>query len=303
MRLLKTKFERMKRFAFISYIFLCIFFINREPSICVAADSYDGYSLIKHYILPSQLEETSGLIYYRGLVWTFNDSGGEPQIYAYSEKDSVVKQVITITNGQNVDWEEITQDSSFIYAGDIGNNLGMRDSLCIYRIAKSQIPKHKLKVKTIADSILFTYPNYQPVTLPLKNSRYDCEAMLWHNDSIYLFSKDWETQHCSIYVLPARPGKYTARLIGSFNARCLITAASYNGKTLYLLGYSNYKAILWRFDDVSNFRLKEENGHREMLHFLQNRQCEGVAIKDSTTLYISSEKTQIPQSLYLIRVN
>jgi hypothetical protein len=33
-----------------------------------------------------------------------------------------VLRTVAITNATNVDWEDIAQDASYIYIGDIGNN-------------------------------------------------------------------------------------------------------------------------------------------------------------------------------------
>jgi hypothetical protein len=57
---------------------------------------------------------------------------------------------------KNTDWEEISQDSSYIYVGDFGNNYqGNRTDLHILRIEK----KSFLLNQPIIDTISFSYSN------------------------------------------------------------------------------------------------------------------------------------------------
>jgi hypothetical protein len=88
--------------------------------------------LISQTNLPTTVMETSGLLAYRDLLWTFNDSGGQPELYGYSIEDLAITKTVVINNGSNTDWEEITQDSTHVYIGDFGNNYGNRPNLTIY---------------------------------------------------------------------------------------------------------------------------------------------------------------------------
>jgi hypothetical protein len=258
--------------------------------------------ILNTYDLPDELRETSGLIYYNNLIWTFNDSGGEPELYAWSEKDSAIVKRVTLWNAYNFDWEDITQDSTYIYVGDIGNNFGNRGNLCIYRIEKKKLFK-KGSQAVKADKISFTYPQYQPVSIfSFKRSSFDCEAMVYCNDSIYLFSKDWITNHSTVYSISAKPGNYLAHKICIFDSGGLITAADYDGKQLVLLGYKNYKAFLWIFKSLTGFNINEQICRRIELVEFGGAQTEGIAIKDPNTFYISNEKSTIIQRLWKIRI-
>jgi hypothetical protein len=254
--------------------------------------------ILKTCTLPDQLIETSGLIYFNHLIWSFNDSGGEPELYALSEKDNKVVKRVTLWNGFNYDWEDITQDSSYIYIGDIGNNFGNRGKLCIYRIHKNGLYK-KGNQAVKASQITFTYPDYKPGSIfKMKKSSFDCEAMIYKNDSIYLFSKDWNTNHTTVYSLPAVPGDYIAHKICSFNVNGLVTAADYDGRQLILLGYKDYKAFLWIFKNISDLNLNKQKSKRIELTEFGGAQTEGIAIKGAETFYISCEKSSLPQSLW-----
>jgi hypothetical protein len=252
--------------------------------------------------LPEDLVETSGLLMYDDLVWSFNDSEGDPELMGYSIKEKKIVKRVTIWNGYNFDWEDITQDSANIYIGDIGNNFGNRDNLCIYSISKRKLTKSCIQAVK-ADKIFYTYPGYKSVSIfKLIRSSYDCEAMVYSNGLIYLFTKDWNTLQSTIYSIPAKPGKYTALKIGTFNADGLITAADYDGKQLVLLGYKNYHAFMWIFKSINNFRLNEQNGKRIELNEFGGAQTEGIAIADSVTYIISNEKSSVPQQIREVKI-
>ena len=87
--------------------------------------------------LPENVLESSGLIYYNNRLITHNDSGNSPQLYELDSLGSQIFRTITINNATNIDWEDITQDDTYIYVGDFGNNSGNRQDLRIYRIKKS----------------------------------------------------------------------------------------------------------------------------------------------------------------------
>lgn len=251
------------------------------------------------YKLPDALAETSGLIYTNGLVWTFNDSGGEPELYGFSLKDSTIVSTLSLWNGSNYDWEEITRDSSNVYIGDIGNNFGTRNNLTIYIIKSSHL-SGKVKERLVKSSkIKFTYPDYKPEIFPFKKlSAFDCEAMIWHNDSLYFFTKNWVSQKSSIYVIPAKPGKYIATKLGEFDSQGLITAANYYNGTLYLLGYQKNTPFLWKFPNADLRNVRAEDGTRYNLTMLAGAQTEGIAFVDDHTFFISAEKTKTTAHLY-----
>jgi hypothetical protein len=246
-------------------------------------------SINKSYQLPDVVFESSGLIYSGNLIWTFNDSGGDPELFAFSLPDTHVIKRTTLWNAYNFDWEDITQDSSHIFIGDTGNNFGNRENLCIYRINKKALYKHKNSAVK-GDKIFFTYPGYKPVSiLSFTKSAFDCEAMVWHNDSIYLFTKDWITLNTTIYSVPSVPGAYTAHKIREFKSECLITAADSNGNMLLLLGYRNYKVFLWKFNSLEGFLSGKDHGRQIELSVLGKAQAEGIAIKNDSTVFISAE--------------
>ena len=77
--------------------------------------------------LPAALSETSGLIYYNGLFWTHNDSGGEPKIYGIDTLKGKIIQTIHL-NASHKDWEDIAQDDDYIFIGDFGSSFSDQEN-------------------------------------------------------------------------------------------------------------------------------------------------------------------------------
>ena len=78
------------------------------------------------------LDESSGLLFYNNKIITHTDSGGKAELYEIDATMGKVTRTVNITNAENVDWEDIGQDGTHIYIGDIGNNSGNRTNLKIY---------------------------------------------------------------------------------------------------------------------------------------------------------------------------
>ena len=98
---------------------------------------------VEKFALPANLSESSGAIFFNNKLITHNDSRGENKLF---ELDTITEQVtrtVAISNATNIDWEDITQDDTSIYIGDIGNNSGNRTDLKIYKISKTDFVYHK----------------------------------------------------------------------------------------------------------------------------------------------------------------
>jgi len=87
------------------------------------------------FSLISLLNESSGLCYTDGKLWSHDDSGNSAEIYSIDTSDGHLLQRIIVDNYPNTDWEEITADSLCLYVGDFGNNNGTRTDLKVLKIA------------------------------------------------------------------------------------------------------------------------------------------------------------------------
>jgi len=248
--------------------------------------------------LPSILNETSGLLFFNGQLWTINDSGNPPEIYQLDRANGNILQTVTVSNSINTDWESITQDDSNVYIGDFGNNAGNRTDLCILKITKADL-LNTTNDTVQAGYIHFIYPDQTQFKPAFNNTNFDCEAFIYFNDSLHLFSKNWSDLHTKHYILPADTGYYKARLAERFNAEGLITDASINAKgNIVLLGYKkkdrkSYSCFAWLLHGYENSDFFSGNRSRLKLgSALHLGQTEGIVLNDDNTGWFSSESIQ-----------
>ena len=237
--------------------------------------------------LSDSLIETSGLMSYHNLLWTHNDDH-DNTIYGLDSNGKIQKK-IKLEKVKNNDWEEISQDSSYIYIGDFGDNFrGNRKNLHILRIEK----KSFLTNNPVIDSISFSYSNQTDFTQQKENTTdFDCEAFIVSQDSIYLFTKQWKQNKTSVYVLPKIPGKHIAKLKETLNVKGLITGATLlaSGKQIVLCGYSKMlKPFLYLLYDYKNYDFSKANQRRIKLE-LPFHQVEGIATFDGKQFYLTNE--------------
>jgi WD40-like Beta Propeller Repeat len=88
-------------------------------------------------IKDARIVESSGLAASRrhpGIVYTFNDSGGTPRLFAIGP-DCRTKATLTFGGAQNRDWEAMAVGTDGLYVGDIGDNQdGAWPYVTVYRI-------------------------------------------------------------------------------------------------------------------------------------------------------------------------
>jgi len=250
--------------------------------------------------LPKEVMESSGLIYFQNKFWTFNDSGGDPVLFAINPNSGKISKKITVSNASNVDWEEITQDKLYLYIGDFGNNFGIRKDLKIYRILKSKISTETNDQSVKADIIEFNYADQKNFDKQLYHTSFDCEAMIIWGDSIVVFTKNWKDETSSIYCIPKFPGKYTVAPSFVFQSHGLVTGAalSENNKELAIVGYEEFIPFTWfiKIDNSLDFRKNRKT--RKSYLLMSGVQTEGICFGPSGYLFISCENSMRPQSLF-----
>jgi hypothetical protein len=265
------------------------------------AESQEVQLTLKVESLDRILRENSGLIYFRKRLWTINDSGGDPVIYAFSPASGKVLQIIEIGNAQNMDWEEIAQDSKHIYVGDVGNNYGRRDRGVIYKVPKNSIPL-TANASVEASRIIFSYEDRETGLDIRQGSSHDCEAFFICNDSIWLFTKDWQQQASSLYKMPVVPGRYRVSASALFQSGGLITGADISDDLQFvvLTGYRDYVPFVWVLFDYTLPDIL--SGRMERFDFpdIPDLQNEGIAVKNASRIFISSERTSYPPRLYTL---
>ncbi len=253
-------------------------------------------------VLNPIITESSGLEWTDGKLWTHNDSGNPPDIFSIDTTDGHTLQRIVIDNYPNVDWEDITADSNYIYIGDHGNNHGSRTDLKVLKVAKSDITSDTV-VHVNAQAISFSYADQTNFT-PSSTNNFDCEALVSISDSLYIFTKDRGDGQTRVYQMPKTPGTYSLAPYTGYNVDGLITGADYNATTneIVLIGYfsGHIKSFLWYLSDFQGHMFFSGNKRRIEIGGGAEWQTEGVAFLSNNRIFISCETTDsIPASLYL----
>jgi hypothetical protein len=266
------------------------------------------------------LDENSGLIFYNNNIITFNDSDGEANLYEINASTGNITRTVTITNATNVDWEDITQDASYIYIGDIGNNNGNRTDLKIYKIAKNDY--NGSDDIAVAEIISYSYADQLDFTSNPNNTNWDAEGLISYGDQLLIFSKNWVDNRVNVYSTPKTNGTHSALLESSYNTNGLITSAeiSLNETIIYLTGYSSSQApFMYTIHGIPNNSLDIFSGviSEKISNIVPiGNQVEAIALFEITPnkhrLYISNEKFTFsyeditiifPPKLWLIEID
>ncbi|AXP81302.1 hypothetical protein CJ739_2222 [Mariniflexile rhizosphaerae] len=274
-------------------LFICFFtvFLSKAQTV-VTSDKFN---------LPETVEETSGLIYYDNKLITHNDSGNAAELYEIDTSNGSIVRTVSITNATNVDWEDIAQDNTYIYIGDIGNNYGNRTNLKFYRILKTDFDS---STNVTADVINYSYADQTDFTSNLNNNNWDSEAFVVYDNYLLIFSKNWANNEVDVYTIPNTVGTHSAVKVSTYNSQGLITGADVVGSNkIYLSGYSVSSNItpflieIYNLDISAPLNLDVFTNSKsvKLNNFLPfGNQVEGICFIEtngfSDTLYISNEK-------------
>ena len=256
---------------------------------CVSCTNYGQLQFVTK--LPKKLNEVSGIVPAAdGNYWVHEDSGNPDNLYRINLKGELLQKV-SIKNAKNRDWEDMARDTmGYLYIGDFGNNRNNRENLVIYKVPEPLPGLEEVR----AEKIKFSYPDQKRFPPKPKDFNFDSEAMLYANDSLYVFSKNRSSpfkDHVKVYRIPATPGEYVAELIGTIPTCddrywCQVTAAdlSPDGKTIVLLGYGN----IWMIEtDLLNGKLL--NGRMESIDHGASSQLESICFTSENGVMLADE--------------
>ena len=246
---------------------------------------------IKH--LSKKLAEISGIEILKGsdLIWAINDSGNPNVVYGFTQHGKLKKE-IEIENAENVDWEDLAKDNhGNLYISDTGNNHSDREDLTIYMVEDFLQQKKKAKAKKIE----FSFEDQDEFPADDDDMNFGSEALIYKSGNLYLFTKN-RSKHpdgtVNVYKLPAKPGKYKAKKIGSYKTckgkrECWITAASINIEENEVILLS--EEHVWR---LSNFKGDDFFGGDIQEYDIPGKrtQKESICYKNSTTAFLADEK-------------
>ena len=211
--------------------------------------------------------------------FSFGDDGNSPTLYEVSGTGKLIR-TLEVPGATNTDWESLSRDGrGNYYIGDCGNNESMRRDLKIY--------KFRPDAPTAVSTIAFTYPDQNEFPPKKKQRNFDCEASLWHDGQVWLFTKDrGQSSTSSVYTVPDQPGTYTAKKITSLAIPGQVTDAAIraDGHRLVLLG----RGEMFILDGNSWAEILKATPRQ--ISLAGAGQTEGAVFKDDNTLLISTEK-------------
>ena len=244
--------------------------------------------------LDSLVEGSSSLFFWDNSYWTYNDHN-DNCLYRIDSTNATNLETLCIKKIRNQDTEEISQDSLYLYFGDVGNNSGRRKNLQILRVSKESVENQRFKI----DTIRFSYEDQIDFTAHPQATDFDCEAFIVTDDSIYLFTKQWVSSQTTVYSIPKTPGTHVAHRGETYNVKGLITGATYipEYQLVVLCGYDYDKKnifsalhpfiiLLYDFKDGYFF-----SGNKRRLDFGSGvkAQIEGIATSNALDYYLTCE--------------
>ena len=117
-----------------------------------------------------RLTESSGVVVshaHSGILWTHNDSGDGPYLYATDLRGSD-RGAVRVTGAKNVDWEALSHGpcpaavGECIYIGDTGDNLQDHRNVTLYAVPEPDPPTgpaDTLRATVPARALRFRYPD------------------------------------------------------------------------------------------------------------------------------------------------
>jgi hypothetical protein len=259
--------------------------------ICINAFGFGQYAADSIIDLKNPLTESSGLILVNNILITHGDSGNPPALYEIDTITGLPSRTVYISNATNIDWEDITADFTHIYIGDFGNNQGTRQNLRIYKIS---LADYWANDTVQAETINFSYANQTSFTPAPFQTNFDCEAMVWFNDSLFLFTKQWGGQGgCRVYGLPKIAGTYALHVHDSLSfPEGVVTAADMIHDALVdalvLLINGNQPRLHARYNLI-NSKFSTGTNSENSLILPGSIQAEGLATSGRNTYYFTSE--------------
>lgn len=245
------------------------------------------YKIKKIGHLPNEIKESSGLLRLDDLFLTHGDSGNDPVLYGFKypfDTDSIQGK-IRIEGSENHDWEDLTFDNkSRVFIADIGNNLNNRKNLQI-------IIHDYLEGQSSAIPISYLDQNTYPPA-KIRNMNFDCEAIFWYKDRLFLFTKNKRPGQTKIYSFPdSLPGQSITPYDSIRLRKSFITSADINpeGSEVALLSYGKVLFLSVEESDTGLLHFSPRSCKR----FGRSGQAESIIYLDNDNLMITNEKGKV----------
>lgn len=267
-----------------------------------------NYTPVYQADLKSDLKEISGLHFANGEWWAHNDSGFDPDLFSVNPQNGDVLKKIGLKDANNRDWEDVCSDGLNIYLGDFGNNDNDRENLGIYRVPFDAIGSGSNQ--SVNDQeysfIPFAYPDQTDFSTVSEDSTvFDCEAMLYHQGKLHLFTKNRREYITTHYALDLNT--QLVQKLETFDSKGLITGASLSpdGKLIALVGYdlrglpSVFCWLLWDWPAGTDQFFGGNKRRLELGSALSVGQVESIGFETDRSGYIANERTEYNGFLFV----
>ena len=256
-----------------------------------------GEPVITGQLENAQIREASGLAssrLYPGLLWTINDGGDDPLLYAIGS-DGADLGIFRVAGAKNIDWEALASfrlgDSAYLLIADVGDNWEQRQSATLYVVAEPAITAIGLnneKVVSLAWQINFTF----------EDGPRDCEAVAVDEDGqrVLLLSK--RNQPPVLYELALRPADPAAIV----TAHRLASMPHFNWPTAMDLAPDGLSAVVLNYDYGYLFKRRQtEDWPTAFKRMPQRLRFSRLAQQEAAcfgfygkSIFVTSERTPAP---------
>lgn len=223
-----------------------------------------------------RIRESSGLArsnYDRPTLFTHNDSGGDPQVFAVAH-NGYTRSSIDLQGAKARDWEDISSGPGrTMWVGDIGDNRRVRDTIQVYRFIEPESLSTDVVSTTRYD---FRYPD----------GSHNAEGLMVHPQTGRLYIVTKASSGAGIYRAPADLStSKVMTLTRVASAPSLIKGAAFSpdGSTFVLTGGSY------------NYVYRSIGGKPTTVKKPPLRQGESVTIsRDGKAMLVGSEGSDSP---------
>lgn len=252
----------------------------------LAVKALSAQSIKKWYNLSTPLSEISGMTLWQNRYFVHGDGGSPAKIFELDTSGKIIGSTTLLQ--PNNDWEDMTADATHFFVGDFGNNNGTRKDLKILKFPAESLGKSHVMPEVIS----FSYADQADFTSGTFTN-YDCEAMVAHADSLYLFSKSKASGICRVYSLPMAAGTHIAKISDTVQPPFWVTGAHLNKNRLMLCGYVpnvmfSLTPLLYTCE-MKNGRIQHGTGSPYSLHYTGTKQVETVCLSSTGSIIFSGE--------------
>lgn len=242
------------------------------------------------------ITESSGLAASRahpGVLWTVNDSGNPPHLYATNAKGENIATCV-VEDARNTDWEDLAAyrlgEVAYLLIADVGDNRAQHPGRTLYILSEPPLDANAREQELTAPALM---------TIPFRyaGGPTDCEAIAVdpRRREILLVTKT--TSIAKVYVLPL-PTRSPDEPLQARPVAVLILPTV----TAMDISPDGRKAIVATYGDAYEFVRRDQESWGEAfslpprrLALPPRRQGETICYDlDNQTLYLTSEKLPAP---------